>query len=128
MKKPTPTLYKDFIEQLNKSKSSNQIPTQKSIPKGMPCLHSHSPCHWNMQKSPSQPQYTHLSCDKKIANYANIDIRPSRKDRALCYHRFISEITSVMTQLFKAPSPVLLNTRISYIEYLETLKALKMIR
>lgn len=45
----------------------------------------------------------------------------------MSYHKFITEATLKLTELFKIAIPELLNARVSYIEYLEALKSLKMI-
>lgn len=57
----------------------------------------------------------------------NKTTKSSKKDNFICYQKFISEATQILTKLLKCQSSELLTNRISYIQYLESLKSLKMI-
>lgn len=46
----------------------------------------------------------------------------------ICYHKFINEITTILTEIIKIKTPEFLNHKISYIEFLEVLKSMKMIK
>ena len=155
--KSQPTSYKDFIEQIGKAKATKPVNQfkLKETPRvnnsnNATSVHTQSTCLWD-KRSPSQSKRlpTDLSSDKRIRSY-NISqnesynqshnqshnqstqletrsVKISKKDKLLSYHKFVTETTITLTQIFKTPVPDLLNNRISYIEYLEALKSLKMI-
>ncbi len=99
------------------SHSQRKLGTDASLDKKIRSYNVSQSESYNQSHNQSQNQSYNQSYNQST-QLENRSIKISKKDKQLSYHKFVTETTVTLTQIFKTPVPDLLSNRMSYIEYL----------